>query len=108
MHPLKHFKSILFFATVVIFCSSIVVAQPPTGYYNSASGLNCSSLKTALSTITTTGNNPGSYGDLWTRYLTSDIKPRTVGSGSTNVIFDIYSIYIPNKCIIFVIIRFKC
>ncbi len=63
----------------------------PAGYYASATGLTCSFLKTALSTIITTGMTPKTYGNLWTEYLTSDIKPREVGSGSANVIWDIYS-----------------
>jgi len=63
----------------------------PVGYYSAATGLSCSALKSALSTIITTGMTPKTYGDLWTQYLISDIKPREVGSGSANVIWDIYS-----------------
>ena len=75
-------------------CNSII-AQPPANYYNNAAGKSCASLKTALSTITTTGNNPRSYSSLWTQYISTDIKPRTVGTGSANVIYDIYS-SVPN------------
>lgn len=67
-----------------------VCAQPPTGYYNSANNLSCAALKTALKNIISTGT-PRTYGDLWTQYPLTDIKPRTVGTGSTNVIYDIYS-----------------
>ncbi len=63
----------------------------PSGYYSTTTGLNCANLKTALKTIITTGNTLNSYGDLWGQYLVSDIKPREVGSGSANVIWDIYS-----------------
>ncbi len=63
----------------------------PTGYYTNAASLSCASLKTALKTIITNGNSPNSYGDLWNQYIVSDIKPREVGSGSANVIWDIYS-----------------
>lgn len=77
---------------VVSFFSSITcIAQPPVGYYNSASNQTCANLKTALSSIINNGNTPQSYGNLWNQYLISDIKPRTVGAGSSNVIFDIYS-----------------
>ena len=68
-----------------------VLAQPPAGYYNAASGQTCAGLKTALKNIITAGHNQQSYGDLWTIYLSSDVKPREVGSGSANVIWDIYS-----------------
>jgi endonuclease I len=64
--------------------------EPPT-YYSTTTGLSCAGLKTALKTITTTGNSPNTYGDLWNQYTVSDLKPREVGSGSANVIWDIYS-----------------
>ena len=73
----------------ILFCY-FSIAQP-TGYYNNAAGKTCAALKTALNSIITTGNNPKSYSNLWTQYPISDIKPRTVGTGSTNVIYDIYS-----------------
>lgn len=66
-------------------------AQEPTGYYNNAAAKSCADLKTALKTIVTTGHTPRFYGDLWTQYQISDIKPRTIGTGSANVIYDIYS-----------------
>ncbi len=77
----------LFFACSIANLS----AQAPAGYYNAANGLNCSALKTALKNIITTGNTPKTYTDLWTQYQITDIKPRTVGTGSANVIYDIYS-----------------
>lgn len=66
-------------------------AQPPANYYNNAANKSCATLKTALKTIISQGNNLQAYGDLWTQYTISDIKTRTVGSGSANVINDIYS-----------------
>jgi endonuclease I len=63
----------------------------PNGYYNTANGLTCSVLKTALKNIITIGNTPQTYSALWSQYLISDVKPREVGMGSANVIWDIYS-----------------
>ncbi len=63
----------------------------PNGYYNAATGLTCSVLKTTLKNIITTGNTPQTYTALWSQYLISDLKPREVGMGSANVIWDIYS-----------------
>lgn len=82
-------QSLLLFTAIVF--TTTVFAQIPTGYYTNTSGKSCAGLKTALKTIVTTGNTPRTYGDLWTQYPISDIKPRTVGTGSTNVIYDIYS-----------------
>ena len=69
----------------------LVFAQPPAGYYNSATGLNCAALKTALKNIITTGHINQGYSALWTQFQVSDVKPREVGSGSAMVIWDIYS-----------------
>ena len=63
----------------------------PAGYYTNASGKSCGTLKTALKQIITSGNTPRSYSSLWDQYKLTDIKPREVGSGSANVIWDIYS-----------------
>lgn len=63
----------------------------PNGYYDGAVGLSCAPLKTALKTAISNGNTPRTYSDLWNQYLISDIKPREVGTGSANVIWDIYS-----------------
>lgn len=73
----------------------------PTGYYTYADGKSCAALKTALKQITDntsssfSGDNfthdPQSYDNLWNQYKITDIKPREVGSGSANVIWDIYS-----------------
>ena len=81
----------LFLITFFAFSFKYTNAQAPAGYYNAANGLSCSQLKTALKNIITNGNTPKAYNDLWTQYQLTDIKPRTIGSGSANVIYDIYS-----------------
>ena len=68
-------------------------AQPPVGYYDSTNNKYCDSLKTSLKKIISSSITPRSYANLWSQYAVSDIKPRTVDSGSTNVIWDIYSTY---------------
>lgn len=80
----------LFTILSVVFCFQSF-AQIPSGYYGSTANKTCATLKTTLKTIVTNGNTPQSYSDLWTQYLVSDIKLREIGSGSTNVIWDIYS-----------------
>lgn len=77
--------------TIALITTTVVVAQPPAGYYSTAATGSCATLKTTLKTIITNGNSPQSYNSLWTQYQVSDLKPREVGSGSTNVIWDIYS-----------------
>lgn len=79
------------FAAVVAIIVISVNAQPPAGYYNNANNKTCAALKTALKTIINTGNNPKSYSALWNQYILTDIKPRTIGTGSANVIYDMYS-----------------
>ncbi|MFP5041324.1 endonuclease [Parasediminibacterium sp. JCM 36343] len=77
-----------------LFALSFAVAQAPGGpggYYDAAANKSCADLKTALKTIISTGVTPKSYSSLWTQYPLTDIKPRTVGTGSANVIYDIYS-----------------
>jgi len=81
----------IFFLLSFCFSTTFFVLAQPIGYYNDANGKNCAALKTSLKTIITNGNNPQSYGNLWTQYPLSDVKPRTVGTGSANVIYDIYS-----------------
>ena len=78
-----------FFSAFFFFAINIP-AQPPAGYYNSAAGLGCADLKTTLKTIISSGN-PQSYNSIWSQYQLTDIKPREVGTGSANVIWDIYS-----------------
>ena len=68
-----------------------VQSQPPAKYYDSAAGKSCANLKTALMQIISTGDIPMSYNALWNQYMISDVKQRTVGTGSALVIDDIYS-----------------
>ncbi len=68
----------------------------PAGYYDTTIGRTCAPLKSALAwrLNTTITRNPlmsKTYTELWTQYRISDVKPREVGSGSTNVIWDMYS-----------------
>lgn len=81
-----------YFLFYFLNCFVIVsTAQIPTGYYNATNGLSCSNLKTALKNIITTGHTAQSYSALWSQFLLTDITPRPSGSGSPNVIWDIYS-----------------
>ena len=75
--------------------STALFAQAPNGYYFGTDTLSCANLKTALKTIISSSVKPGTYSGLWTQYALTDLKPRTVGAGSTNVIYDIYST-VPN------------
>lgn len=75
---------------VALFVASLH-AQPPVGYYNGVGNKYCDSLKSSLKTIISSSIIPKSYSNLWSQYAVSDIKPRTVGTGSANVIWDIYS-----------------
>ncbi|MDQ0782721.1 endonuclease [Chryseobacterium sp. W4I1] len=63
-------------------------AQAPAGYYNSANGLTGAALKTALSSIITSGHQDKGYSGLWTGYKTTDIDKNYENDGS---IMDIYS-----------------
>lgn len=88
------FKNIVLSSSIVAICVVIslgVIAQPPSGYYNNANGKTCASLKTALRVIVNGGINFRAYADLKTQNAATEIKPRTVGTGSANVIYDIYS-----------------
>jgi len=78
-------------AIILVLNYVFAFGQAPAGYYSNANSKACATLKTALKTIITTGHNSQTYGDLWTRYEISDIKLREVGTGSANVIWDIYS-----------------
>ncbi|MBT8254195.1 MAG: T9SS type A sorting domain-containing protein [Flavobacteriaceae bacterium] len=68
----------------LLLITSSAFAQPPAGYYDSANGLSGYTLKSALETIIDDVNdNNGqpfhdtsvTYGDLWTLYQTSDVRP---------------------------------
>ncbi len=68
--------------------SGLAYAQAPAGYYNSANGLSGAALKTALSSIITSGHQDKGYNGLWTAYKTTDIDKDYENDGS---ILDIYS-----------------
>jgi endonuclease I len=62
----------------------------PPNYYNAAAGLSCSALKTALSTIITTGAIQLSYTPgVWQSYLKTDIKRNF--ENTRDIIWDMYS-----------------
>ncbi len=68
----------------------------PSGYYDTITGKTCADLKSALAwranyDLAKNVLVPKTYGDLWIQYLISDVKPREVGTGSANVIWDMYS-----------------
>ncbi|HEX6914922.1 MAG TPA: endonuclease [Chitinophagaceae bacterium] len=79
------------FLLLLLLLPILLFAQPPAGYYNTASGLSCAPLKTALKNIITAGHVNQGYSALWTQFQVSDLKPREVGTGSAMVIWDIYS-----------------
>ncbi|MCS3531906.1 endonuclease [Chryseobacterium sp. JUb7] len=72
----------------ILAFAGLAKAQAPAGYYNSANGLTGASLKTALSSIITSGHQDKGYGGLWTGYKTTDIDKNYENDGS---ILDIYS-----------------
>ncbi len=62
----------------------------PPGYYNTAAGLTCQPLKTALRNIIATGSNTLSYTPgLWNLYLYSDIHRND--ANNADIIWDMYS-----------------
>ena len=69
---------------------SLKAQNIPPGYYNSASGLNCQNLKTALNNIITTGQVALSYGQLDNNQIPVVDTIRT-DDGSGSMIWDIYS-----------------
>lgn len=91
MNKTKNISSIVSTTVIIAAMVGSLNAQPPAGYYNNATGKTCAALKTALRGIISNGINARSYADLKTQNTTYEIKPRTVGTGSANVIYDIYS-----------------
>jgi endonuclease I len=66
------------------------ISNLPPNYYNAATGLSCAPLKTALSTIITTGAVQLTYTPgLWTAYLKTDIKRNF--ENTRDIIWDMYS-----------------
>jgi endonuclease I len=78
-----------------LLLSTLGLAQIPSGYYDTANGLNGYLLKSELSTIITNGYNGQSYGALITLYDTSDNDAYYDNGTQTNTILDMYS-EIPN------------
>lgn len=61
----------------------------PAGYYDTAAGLNCDQLKTALFNIISSNYQQLSYGEVWTAYQTTDLHRND--ANSANIIWDMYS-----------------
>ncbi len=63
----------------------------PAGYYNTATGLNCDILKTALFNIIkpTTGNPNPTYTGLWSAYYISDDRPND--AATKTIVWDVYT-----------------
>lgn len=71
-------------------------ANIPPGYYDTIAGKTCDQLKSALAwrlnyDLSRNPLTPRTYNDLWGQYMKSDVKPREVGTGSSMVIWDMYS-----------------
>lgn len=77
-----------FIIFIVGLCSTILSAQIPAGYYDSANGLTGAALKTQLSAIISVGHRDNGYNGLWTGYKTTDIDNFYEKDGS---VLDIYS-----------------
>ncbi len=80
-------------ATVLFFLSIVTSAQPPAGYYNSATGTG-ETLKTQLYNIIK-NHTVKSYDYLWTAFQTTDVKPN-------GKVWDMYSncdfTFVANQC----------
>lgn len=85
---MNKFVPILFLFSLFFFSTN---AQIPAGYYDNASGKSCAALKSALKQILINSHTPKPYDSLYNEYKISDVKPREVGNGSANVVWDIYS-----------------
>jgi endonuclease I len=67
-----------------------IASNLPPNYYSSTTGLTCAPLKTALSTIITTGAIQLTYTPgVWTAYLKTDIKRNF--ENTRDIIWDMYS-----------------
>ncbi len=80
-------KNILFILCAV----SLSIAQVPSDYYNSASGLTGYALKTELKNIISANYNGQTYNDLRVLYETSDNDEYYDNGNDVNTILDIYS-----------------
>lgn len=73
---------------LVIIYSNLLIAQPPAGYYNTASGTGYA-LKTQLHNIIKNSHTPQTYGDLWNLFTTSAFRDNYYENN--NSLLDIYS-----------------
>jgi endonuclease I len=80
-------KNILF----ILLTVSLSIAQVPSDYYSSASGLSGYALKTELKNIISANYNGQTYNDLRVLYETSDNDEYYDNGNDVNTILDIYS-----------------
>lgn len=71
---MKHLSFFRLAFIALFFASSVLKAQIPAGYYDSAWGLTGTALKQELHNIISNGFSSISYDDLWTAYQTTDVK----------------------------------
>lgn len=79
-------KKILFLP--FLFCNLLLVAQPPSGYYNTATGTGYT-LKAQLHTIIKNSHVPQTYGQIWTLYTDSAFRDSYYENNNT--LLDFYS-----------------
>jgi endonuclease I len=84
-------KTFVFLALFPVVCSTILAQTTnlPANYYNSAAGLNCGTLKTALFNIISANNNTLLYDDVLTAHPRTDKKRND--ANSANVVWDMFS-----------------
>ncbi len=75
-----------FFTLILIVYSFISFAQIPTGYYNSANGLEGEDLREALRSIITSGHSQNSYDGLYSDYEDTD-------NYTNGKVWDMYSMH---------------
>ena len=80
---MRNFTFGALFLSSFLFLFQPAAAQPPAGYYETASGLSGAALKTALHNIIK-GHNQVSYDAIWGKFLFTD-------TDTDNTILDIYS-----------------
>lgn len=92
----RRYRRLFFFLSVFVAAAQALWAQPnetnrnlPAGYYQSASGLSCSNLKTALFSILSSNTTELLYSDLWATYPRTD--NRRNDANTENVVWDMYS-----------------
>ena len=91
---LRIFLLLIFYTQAAIAISQAVISNRqsgnlPANYYQSANGLTCAQLKTALSGIISAGYNELLYGELWATYSRTD--KRRNDANTADIVWDMYS-----------------